>query len=142
MPLKARVCAAAPLVSWTAGALASLVITGSPATPTVQAAVRPPPPLLTDGVTLVTSPPVATLTNSRDRVTSRAVLSLTVTAGVTVHPISARWTLQLTVDPPGPRSTLTLSKHMMALSRLSTIALFMTVLSIETCRAGDIAVKT
>ena len=142
MAIKACVSAGIPLVPWSAGALPSLVVTGSLSTPTVQAAVRPPPPLLTDGVALVSPPPVSTLALPTDRVTPRAVLRVTVAAGLTVDPIPARGTLQLTADPPGPGPTLTLPPHVMTLARLSAVTLLLTILAIATCWARDVAVKT
>ena len=69
MSMQASVSAGISLVSWPAGALTSLVITGASSTPTVEAAVRPPPPLLTDGVALVSPPAVLTLAHPGDRVT-------------------------------------------------------------------------
>ena len=142
MSLQASVSAGIPLISWPAGALSSLVITGASSTPTVQAAVRPPPPLLTDGVALVSPPAVLTLAHPSDRVTPEAVLGVTVTAGLAVDPISPRGTLELTVDTPGPGSTLTFPINMMTLARLPAVTLLLAVLAIATCWAGDIAVKT
>ena len=142
MPIQASVSAGIPLISWPAGALSSLVITGASSTPTVEAAVRPPPPLLTDGVALVSPPAVPTLAHPGDRVTPEAVLGVAVTAGLAVDPVPPRGTFQLTVDTPGPGSTLTLPIHMMTLSGLPAVTLLSAVLAIATCWAGDIAVKT
>ena len=142
MSMQASVSAGISLVSWPAGALTSLVITGASSAPTVEAAVRPPPPLLTDGVALVSPPAVLTLAHPGDRVTPEAVLGVTVTAGLAVDPISPRGTLELTVDTPGPGSTLTRPIHMMTLPRLPAVTLLLAVLAIATSWAGDIAVKT
>ena len=62
-------------------------------------------------------PAMSTLADSSDRVTPSAVLGITVTAGVTVDPVSPWGTVQLAVDPPGPGSALTL-RH----SKISTEA--------------------
>ena len=85
---------------------------------------------------------MSTLAYSSDWVTPSAVVGVTVTAGVTVDPVSPWGTVQLAVDPPGPGSALTLPVHMVTLSRLSAVTLLSTVLAIVTRWAGDVTVKT